>query len=1545
SLNINRAIDGDMNTNWHSGKQNSSSHTNEVVITLDELTKIDRIMYTSLNNRGFLEGFEIYASRTTEGETFEKVTAGSITRDTQNIHEIKFKETEVRRVKIVFKKGYENWALISELGLYKSDTTREQFERLFIDEDMTEVNAEFATEAALKALEEGIKGHPFEEEYDEKLKIAKDLVEFGKVAVGTPNIERFEAFYTDYIESYDEAYRVNISKISNNGGKYGSSTIDKAIDGDANSHWETGSPNSDSFKNEVILTLEEAQEISRLTYKSRGGGKGFAEEFSIYVSPVATGDNFQKITEGKHSVTNDMLEINFNNVKAKRVKFVFDKARDNWASISDMRVYKEDAVSKAMKNLFTDGLRTELTEEFNTIEKVLELEEAINTHPLAKAYKDDIKEAKDIINGTVQTVEIVEAEQHGDRHNYSHSVLKFGFGNNNGQPTGIVARAGEKITVYVDGEEGAPLPYLVFSQQEGSFANYGRSVNLNYGKNEIIVPQTTQEDGWYAHDVTPGGAIYIVNPYTEEQQGKAPRIRFATGCEEFPFVDKNTNDEEFLEFLKDYKARVDEDAKANPNVMDRKMIDVVEVVSDHLVFTGTASGAYEAYVNQGFKPSDTVKMYNKHMDMIFNYYGLDGSSEVHDIKYARENIRLAQPFGFMYASGSHIGVPRGVMTEMLTSVGGWGVDHEIGHRMDMGIRSVGEVTNNMIPQFSSYFYEKPNRRIEFDNYTYKNVIATDNNEFYKGGYFEQLAVFWQLEMIYPGYWAELNKYYRENNITLDPQNPDLDKLNMLARISGIVLKKDLTEHFERHGFYVSDETKEILSKYEKPEIKTWYANYSYYEYKGEGLSENPSLELELTNQDDKLKLEFNVDKKYTNDILGYEILKNGEVIGFTSSNSFVDTTTTAGENVNYTVIPYDKKLKAGKGIEINSLIPRLKLQQEKVYIQLREEFNPMDFVKGLTFDNEDISEKVKCTSNVDSSKKGIYNVTYTLEDNEVTTTKTLEVEVVSQYSYLSDREWKSVYTDFGTPRRNSNIKGRVNGGIKEFEKGFYIHANGNIVYDLSGLDYDNFEALVGVDMNIAAQNNSSITFKIFGDGVELASTKVIKHADDMVHINVPVKGVKELKIEITNGGNGNTADHGVIANPKVTNNNGKPTLNIPKSQSTKIGEPIKLEGGYDAFDSEDGDITSKVKVTGDVNFNKAGEYTLTYKVSDSDGNEVKKTRTIAVVHMDDFKYLTDYEWKSTSNSYRAPNVDKSISSNDIRLTGKNGENIVYERGIGAHSNSTIIYDLKDKNYDYFTSYVGVDRQMFGSVGSVTFEVWVDGEKKFDSGLMNSRDPQKYVEVDINGAKELKLVVTDGGNGNGSDHASFGDAKLHYANENRVDLTEVVTFEDEYLKADIKKALNLNTEDITIGDMHKLTSLEGSGYVYNLKGLEYAINLETLNIDYNEVRDLSPLKNLKKLKNFSGEENCIFSDKSKNAEGKYIFNDFVVDIDGEKLLPTKIMLNPNTNPVEVNLEDVKFDGTNVIIDESIINGAKTIELEYKSKTMNYQFYILYFIDYK
>lgn len=52
-----------------------------------------------------------------------------------------------------------------------------------------------------------------------------------------------------------------------------------------------------------------------------------------------------------------------------------------------------------------------------------------------------------------------------------------------------------------------------------------------------------------------------------------------------------------------------------------------------------------------------------------------------------------------------------------------------------------------------------------------------------------------------------------------------------------------------------------------------------------------------------------------------------------------------------------------------------------------------------------------------------------------------------------------------------------------------------------------------------------------------------------------------------------------------------------------------------ASDKEDGDLTSKIEVIGEVDINTPGEYVLTYKVVDGDGNMVTKTRVVYVVYV------------------------------------------------------------------------------------------------------------------------------------------------------------------------------------------------------------------------------------------------------------------------------------------------------------------------------------------
>ncbi|WP_099159685.1 glycoside hydrolase family 2 TIM barrel-domain containing protein [Virgibacillus ndiopensis] len=137
-------------------------------------------------------------------------------------------------------------------------------------------------------------------------------------------------------------------------------------------------------------------------------------------------------------------------------------------------------------------------------------------------------------------------------------------------------------------------------------------------------------------------------------------------------------------------------------------------------------------------------------------------------------------------------------------------------------------------------------------------------------------------------------------------------------------------------------------------------------------------------------------------------------------------------------------------------------------------------------------------------------------------------------------------------------------------------------------------------------------------------------------------------------------------------------------------------------------------------------------------------------------YLSDTDWESATVGWRTIQMDRSIEGNPLRLWN-GSEEITYDKGIGTHANSEIVYDLEGKGYTRFQSLVGVDQEIGG--GSIAFEVWLDGERVYESGVMYNDTPAKQVDLDITGKKKLKLVVTDAGNGNAEDHGDWANAKF------------------------------------------------------------------------------------------------------------------------------------------------------------------------------------------
>jgi hypothetical protein len=100
---------------------------------------------------------------------------------------------------------------------------------------------------------------------------------------------------------------------------------------------------------------------------------------------------------------------------------------------------------------------------------------------------------------------------------------------------------------------------------------------------------------------------------------------------------------------------------------------------------------------------------------------------------------------------------------------------------------------------------------------------------------------------------------------------------------------------------------------------------------------------------------------------------------------------------------------------------------------------------------------------------------------------------------------------------------------------------------------------------------------------------------------------------------------------------------------------------------------------------------------------------------------------------------------------------VYASGLGVHANGDVALYL-DGHCSRFTAVVGVDDEV-GNSGSVTFAVVADGTTVFSSPTLTGSSAALPVDVSVAGARIVDLVIGDAGNGNGSDHADWADARL------------------------------------------------------------------------------------------------------------------------------------------------------------------------------------------
>ncbi len=153
------------------------------------------------------------------------------------------------------------------------------------------------------------------------------------------------------------------------------------------------------------------------------------------------------------------------------------------------------------------------------------------------------------------------------------------------------------------------------------------------------------------------------------------------------------------------------------------------------------------------------------------------------------------------------------------------------------------------------------------------------------------------------------------------------------------------------------------------------------------------------------------------------------------------------------------------------------------------------------------------------------------------------------------------------------------------------------------------------------------------------------------------------------------------------------------------------------------------------------------------------------IYLSDVPYNTEMTVPaSATEAYGVITMDKTANGGDALNLIVNGENVTFKKGIFAHAESTVVYDLSQYECDYFSTYYGIS-SLRGTKGNVKFYIYTSNDGQ-NWELKTSETPNEltaasnaeYVKIPISGVKYLKLFADDN-NGNGNDHAIYADAKI------------------------------------------------------------------------------------------------------------------------------------------------------------------------------------------
>lgn len=218
----------------------------------------------------------------------------------------------------------------------------------------------------------------------------------------------------------------------------------------------------------------------------------------------------------------------------------------------------------------------------------------------------------------------------------------------------------------------------------------------------------------------------------------------------------------------------------------------------------------------------------------------------------------------------------------------------------------------------------------------------------------------------------------------------------------------------------------------------------------------------------------------------------------------------------------------------------------------------------------------------------------------------------------------------------------------------------------------------------------------------------------------------------------------------------------------------------------------------------------------------------------DEAYLSDMSYSSSQVGWGNVSIDKNIYNGEKISLLKDGKEKEYEKGIGAHGYSQVIYDLNPHlGLKTLTATIGLDKLVRGlQSDGVVFKVYGDGQELYKSPTIGTSTEAVDIKVNIQNVRQLKLVV-ESGRGATHDQAIWADAKISSKEADKL-FTQKTYLSDLQAIVDSSRNVTLPTNDKTSRDKD-ITIIDGSGTSTKyVKGIGIAGNYGDKFINYKDL---------------------------------------------------------------------------------------------------------------